>query len=520
MKLPFWPNPIAYNHIDLGLSRVYELLERLDNPHKKLPATIHIAGTNGKGSTLAFLKAIFEDANLKVHSYTSPHLVEFNERIVLAGQEIADDFLNKMLRKCQEAAEIEPKIDVTFFEGITVAAFLVFSKIKADILLLETGMGGRLDATNVIENPIATIITPIAFDHTEFLGNTLAKIAFEKAGIIKPNCPVVISKQKPSALKVLQKVALENNCEVFSFDDFFNGKKNTPPTPLNRGERPRDDLTRGERPRDALIRGEETRSALINGKRDALIVEKKRNELSPISPLIRGAEGVFHPLPNLIGAHQITNSQTAIAAIFAQKKFKISAQNITNGLQKAAWPARLQKITAGKFFQILNSNQPTPSFQEAKRRGNPKTTKKNWITTPENDLAMTNMELILDGSHNAEGAKTIENWLKQERKKSPTKNYLICAMLKDKDSVGFLKHLVKQTELLIGLKIQDETRSKSAKEIATIAEGLKIKAKTAIDFAEAIAEIKKYHFQNYQNQPAKIIICGSLYFAGKFLSEN
>jgi dihydrofolate synthase/folylpolyglutamate synthase len=193
MKLPFWPNPSGYRDIELGLTRVYQLLERVGNPHQKLPPTIHIAGTNGKGSTLAYLKAIFEDAGLKVDCYISPHLVRFNERIILAGKEIEDDFLNEILLECKKAAEIEPKINVTFFEGITVAAFLAFSKIKADVLLLETGLGGRLDATNVIKKPIATIITPISFDHTEFLGITLAKIAFEKAGIIKPGVPVIIS---------------------------------------------------------------------------------------------------------------------------------------------------------------------------------------------------------------------------------------------------------------------------------------------------------------------------------------
>jgi dihydrofolate synthase/folylpolyglutamate synthase len=448
MKLPFWPNPSNYYNIELGLKRVYQLLERLDNPHKKLPPTIHIAGTNGKGSTLAFLRAIFEDANLKVHTYTSPHLVRFNERIVLNGAEISDDFLNEILHKCQEAAEIQPKIDVTFFEGITVAAFLAFSQIKADVLLLEVGMGGRLDATNVIQNPIATIITPIAFDHTEFLGKTLAKIAFEKAGIIKPNCPVVISKQKPSALKVLKDVAEKNNSEVFVFEENRTTQHRHPGA---------------------------SRDPLYDEMNPDLRLDDDTRKNGPILPLL-----------SLTGDHQIINAKTAIAAILAQKKFKISKENIECGLQKAVWPARLQKITDGKFFKILPNN----------------------------------FELILDGSHNSEGVKTIGNWLRLEQKKLSTKNYLICAMLKDKDSKGFLKHLVKQTEMLIGLKIKDESRSKTAEEIIEIAQSLNIKGQTASEFLEAIEQIKKYHINNYQNQPAKIIICGSLYFAGKFLEEN
>jgi dihydrofolate synthase/folylpolyglutamate synthase len=437
MKLPFWPNPSSYRDIDLGLERVELLLERLGNPHQKLPPAIHIAGTNGKGSTLAFLRAIFEDAGLKVHSYISPHLVRFNERIILAGKKISDDFLNEVLQECKAAAEIKPRIDVTFFEGITAAAFLAFAKTKADVLLLETGMGGRLDATNVVESPIATIIAPIAFDHTEFLGKTLSKIAFEKAGIIKPGVPVVISKQKASALKVLKEIAKKNNSEVFLVCHSRVGG--------NPG-----------------------------------ITETK------LDPRLRGDDNDIKLSPSLAGQHQIINAKTAIAAIFAQKKFKISKENIERGLQKAVWPARLQTIIDGKFYEILPNN----------------------------------FQLILDGGHNVDGARTIESWIKQEQKKSPGKNYLICAMLKDKDSKGFLKHLAKQTELLIGLEIPDETKSKSAKEIAEIAKNLKIQTLEGKNFVDAIAKIKKYHQQNYQTQPAKIIICGSLYLAGNFLEEN
>ena len=456
MNLPFWPNPSNYNNIELGLSRVYALLSRLDNPHQKLPPTIHIAGTNGKGSTLAFLKAIFENANLQVHCYTSPHLVRFNERIILAGAQISDDFLNEILQKCKAAAETTPKIDVTFFEGITVAAFLAFSQIKADILLLETGLGGRLDATNVIERPIATIITPISKDHTEFLGKTLTNIAFEKAGIIKDGVPVITSKQKPAVLKILRDVATKNNSEIFSFDKNF----------------------------------------------------AKENLDLKISP-------------SLAGEHQIINAKTAIAAILAQRYFNIpktlqsnanllrhtrspqsvavavhrkdretrlspeslrcvSKKNIEQGIKKAAWPARLQNIDHGYFYQILPKN----------------------------------FQLILDGGHNEAGAKTISDWLNKD---VVSKNYLICAMLQDKDSRGFLKHLVNQTEMLVGMKIASEERSKTAHEIADIAKGLQIKSQIAGVFEEAIEQIKTYHKENYQEKPARIIICGSLYLAGEFL---
>ncbi len=203
MKIPFWPEFKGFRDIKLGLDRMYQALERLDNPHKKLPEVIHIAGTNGKGSTLAFLRSIFESSGYKVHAYSSPHLVNFNERIYLSGSDISDDFLNECLQECKDVCEIEPKIELTFYEGTTLAAFLAFSKVKADILILETGMGGRLDATNVLDEVMASIITPVSIDHAEFLGNSISKIAFEKAGIIKKNSLVICGKQKNDAFEVI-----------------------------------------------------------------------------------------------------------------------------------------------------------------------------------------------------------------------------------------------------------------------------------------------------------------------------
>lgn len=303
MKFPFWPDISGYRNIDLGLSRVYQLLERLDNPHLKLPPTIHLAGTNGKGSTLSFLRTIFSENNLKVHTYTSPHLVNFNERITLCGTEISDDFLNQILHECKAAAELSPKIPVTFFEGITVAAFLAFSRVKADVLLLETGMGGRLDATNVLPQVLCSVITPIAFDHTEFLGNSLKKIAFEKAGIIKKNCPVIIGKQKPSALKILasQGSALESLTKIFN--------------------------------RDWKI------TKVRNGFRFSGFDQNLKL-----------------PLPALPGDHQIENASLAIAAALTQQHFKISTDSLKSAVQKTFWPCRLQKINSGKFYNILPKN--------------------------------------------------------------------------------------------------------------------------------------------------------------------
>lgn len=226
MKLPKWPNQKESNQINLGLDRVLAVLDRLNNPHLKLPLTIHIAGTNGKGSTLAFLKSIFQEAGFKVHRYTSPHLIDFNERIELSGKKISDYFLNKVLHQCKEACIQKPEISLTFFEATTVAAFLAFNKVKADILLLETGLGGELDATNVLPEVLCSIITTISYDHQEFLGKTLNKIAQAKAGIIKKNSLAITTKQHKQVIEVIKAKARSLNAPlIINNQTYFDSKK-------------------------------------------------------------------------------------------------------------------------------------------------------------------------------------------------------------------------------------------------------------------------------------------------------
>ena len=295
MKSLFWPPPSTYRDIDLGLDRVELLLKRLNNPHLKIPPTIHIAGTNGKGSTLAFLRTIFVESGLRVQAYTSPHLVNFNERIILANQEISDDFFNEVLLETKVASEIAPQIPVTFFEGITVAAFLAFSKIDADVLLLEVGMGGRLDATNVLKEVLCSVITPIALDHQDFLGDDLTKIAFEKAGIIKENCPVIIGRQDAEVLSVLINQANKLNAKI-------------------------------------------NQNYKISVKKNSWFF----NDLEL-------------PFPSLIGAHQIENAALAIAAAL-QTGFKITPEIIKSAIVKTNWSARLQKIIEGRFLEKVTKN--------------------------------------------------------------------------------------------------------------------------------------------------------------------
>ena len=195
--------------IDLSLGRIRGLLDKLGRPQQRLPAVIHVAGTNGKGSTVAFMLAMLQAAGMRVHTYTSPHLVRFNERIQLAGdngaaEPIADDALADVLARVSEANADEP---MTFFEITTAAAFLAFAETSADVVILEVGLGGRLDATNLVERPALSIITPVSIDHADKLGETLDQIAFEKAGILKPQVSAVIAAQPPEALSSIRQTA-------------------------------------------------------------------------------------------------------------------------------------------------------------------------------------------------------------------------------------------------------------------------------------------------------------------------
>jgi dihydrofolate synthase/folylpolyglutamate synthase len=295
--MPKWPQPLGSKPIDFGLDRVLELLEKLGNPHKKLPPVIHYAGTNGKGSTIAFTRAILEAAGYKVHTYTSPHLLNFNERIVLSGNDISDHMLEQIADECRIAAG---DMRITFFEGTTAMAYLAFSKVEADIVLLETGMGGRLDATNVVDNPLCTVITPISFDHTEYLGPTIPIIAGEKAGIIKNKVPCVTSLQFDEAHNVLESKANEMEAPLYSFGYDWHAEK--------------------------------TSSGMIYKSTDGDI------EL---------------PAPSLIGDHQIINAGTAIAALKQCKNFDISENAYAEGLQKVKWLARMQQLKSGKLIDML-----------------------------------------------------------------------------------------------------------------------------------------------------------------------
>ncbi len=223
-----WPQPNIHDlleqlrrchpqEIDLSLDRMVRLLDLLNHPERNLPPVIHVAGTNGKGSTIAFMESMLRRGGYKVHVYTSPHLIRYNERVRLSGQLIADDLFHHYLTQVLKKNNGSP---LTVFEGITAAALLAFSDHPADILLLEVGLGGRADATNVIDKPLLSMITPISLDHQEYLGTKITDIAKEKAGIIKRGCPVTIGLQSSQVDVVLRRKVQECASSAFFLKDY------------------------------------------------------------------------------------------------------------------------------------------------------------------------------------------------------------------------------------------------------------------------------------------------------------
>jgi dihydrofolate synthase / folylpolyglutamate synthase len=286
------------NDIDLTLRPEYlDLLAKLGNPHKKMPPVFHVAGTNGKGSTCAFLRAMLEAARYRVHVYTSPHLVRFHERIRIAGELISEEELREILGECRK---LSAPGTITYFEAATAAAFYIFAKHPADFTILEVGLGGRLDATNVIEQPLVSIINRISGDHRDYLGSSLTDIAREKAGIMRATVPCfTVPQPDKDVLESLRQIAAEKN------------------TPLSVG-------------------GKDWRVEILP---DGFRYTDARHEL-------------MLPPPGLIGEHQYWNAGLAIAALGVLKK-TLSQDAIARGLRNVEWPARLQKIERGSLYNCM-----------------------------------------------------------------------------------------------------------------------------------------------------------------------
>ena len=284
--------------VDLDLERMHRLLERLDHPERKLPPVIHVAGTNGKGSTIAYLRAILEAANLRVHVYTSPYLVRINEcfRLGCAGGGVLvdDDELVAAFEHCERANAGAP---ITIFEIETAAAFCLFARHPADVVLLEVGLGGRLDATNVIDAPLVSVIAPVSMDHTEFLGNSLMEIAGEKAGIIKRGVPVVCAEQPPEAMAVIEQGAKRLHAPLHSAGEGWH----------------------------------------VNVERGRLVYQDDRGLMDLAAP-------------KLFGRHQFDNAGLAIATLRAQNTFRIEPSAFEAGIVNAEWPARMQRLASGALL--------------------------------------------------------------------------------------------------------------------------------------------------------------------------
>lgn len=403
--------------IDLSLDRMHRLLAALGNPERVIPPVIHIAGTNGKGSTQAMIRAGLEAGGARVHAYTSPHLAQFRERIRLAGTLIEDDALADLLAQVESANDGQP---ITFFEITTAAAFLAFARTPADFTLLEVGLGGRLDATNVIDAPRLTVITPVSIDHTQYLGETLPLIAAEKAGIIKPRVPVIVGPQDDDALRVIEARAMGLSAPIVAHGQHW----------------------------------------MIQPERDGMVFQDDH--------------GLWDlPRPNLIGPHQVQNAGTALAALRALGATDAQARA---AVTQAEWPARMQRLRHGPLVDLAQG-----------------------------------AELWLDGGHNPAGGQALAATLAAMPAR-PT--HLVCGMLNTKDVAGYLRPLADHAASLTAIDIPGEPNTLPATQTADAARHVGMTTHVAQDAAQAVERLVTRH------PGARILICGSLYLAGRILRDN
>lgn len=413
--------------IDLTLDRMWHILAKLGNPQDRLPPTVHVAGTNGKGSTIAYMRAMMEAAGLSVHCYTSPHLVRFHERIRIGrkggGLLIGDDELSALLEECEKANGGEP---ITFFEITTAAAFLAFARKPADYLLLEVGLGGRLDATNTIR-PRLSVITTIDLDHQQFLGDTLSLIAHEKAGILKRGVTGIVGVQPEEARDEIETVAARTGAPL-------------------------------------LIANQDWQSYEQHGR----LVFQDESGLLDL------------PMPQLQGRHQIDNAGNAIAAIRALGDERISDASIAQGLKTVTWPARMQRLGAGSLHALIAAD----------------------------------CELWLDGGHNPSGGRALAQSFSELNERYSRPLVLIWGMLNTKEPGGFIAPFAGVAHQVIALTIPGEDNALPAERLAEIARAHGLPATTATSIEDALEQASALL------PPPRILICGSLYLAGRVLAAH
>ncbi|WP_245398590.1 bifunctional folylpolyglutamate synthase/dihydrofolate synthase [Oceaniglobus trochenteri] len=403
--------------IDLTLDRMWRLLERLGHPERDLPPVIHIAGTNGKGSTQAMIRAGLEASGKRVHAYTSPHLARFHERIRLAGQLIDEPRLAALLDECYSVNGGEP---ITYFEITTCAALLAFARTPADYTLLEVGLGGRLDATNVVDRPRLTVITPVSIDHQQYLGDTLAEIAGEKAGILKRGVPCVVGPQEDAALEVIESRAARLGAPLIAQGQHWH----------------------------------------VAEERGRLVFQDETGLLDL-------------PPPGLPGPHQFDNAGAALAAL---RHLGCDAAACEAAVARAEWPARMQRLTSGPLADMAAEAQ-----------------------------------LWLDGGHNPAAGHAIAATLSRM---PPAETHLICGMLNTKDIAGYLRPLAAHAVHLHAVDIPGEANTLPAEATRKAAETAGIPASTATSVEQALAAITA------RSPHARVLICGSLYLAGRILQSN
>ncbi|TPJ74337.1 folylpolyglutamate synthase/dihydrofolate synthase family protein [Mesorhizobium sp. B2-7-1] len=415
---------------DLSLDRVTRLLERLGNPQDRLPPVIHIAGTNGKGSCAAFSRALLEAAGHLVHVHTSPHLVNWHERYRLAaeggGKLVEDDVFAEAIAR---VAEVNGGQKITVFEILTAVTFILFSEHPAEAAIIEVGLGGRFDATNVIKRPAVSVIMPISMDHEAYLGDRVELIAAEKAGIMKRGCPVVIGAQESdTALQVLIETAERLDC----------------PT---------------------VVYGQDFLAFEENGR----MVYQDEDGLMDL------------PSPRLPGRHQYANAAAAIAAVKAAG-FEIGHRAAERAMTHVAWPARMQKLTQGKLV----------------------------------DLAPKGAEIWLDGGHNPGAGIVIAEALAEQEEKNPRPLVLISGMINTKDQTGYFSAFKGLARHVYTVPVTNSEAGVPNDELALRAEEAGLSAEPVSSVASALMLLR----DSWDGPAPRILIGGSLYFAGAVLAEN
>ena len=415
--------------IDLALDRILRLLSALGNPQLRLPPVIHVAGTNGKGSACAFARAMLEAQGLKVHVHTSPHLVRFHERIRIAGKLISEEALVSLL---EEVEQVNAGREITFFEITAAAMFLAFSRYPADATVLEVGLGGTYDATNVVPNPAMTVIQPVGMDHREFLGDDLAGIAAEKAGIIKKGAPLVVGPQNEIARRVILRQADRMGVPVFEFGQDFASRQ----------------------------------------EHGRMVYEDEVGLLDL-------------PVPKLVGRHQIENAGVAIAALRHAGRGWGQDAAVEKGLATVEWPARLQRLHKGPLV-------------EAAPKG---------------------AEVWLDGGHNPHGAEAVSRAMADMEEHGERPLYLICGMLANKDALGYLRAFNGLARHVVTVAIPGEA-SLGAGALYDVARRAGLDSAPAEDLDDAMLQVTAWTRLDNSETPPRILICGSLYLAGRVLAEN